>query len=148
MMSQIITGAGWSFILSAVMLILGNYPAGDVSFLEQWGLLRDINIEGEPHAILHTAYFAFFILIAVFNSFNARTEKLNLFDNLGKNRGFLIVFGIITAVQIVMTYVGGAILSGWGLVLVEWALVLAMAISIIPIDMIRKTIANSISKNK
>ena len=130
------------------MLILGNYPAGDVSFLEQWGLLRDINIEGEPHAILHTAYFAFFILIAVFNSFNARTEKLNLFDNLGKNRGFLIVFGIITAVQIVMTYVGGSILSGWGLVLVEWALVLAMAISIIPIDMIRKTIANSISKNK
>ena len=146
MMSQIITGAGWTFILSVAMLILGNYPAGDVSFLEQWGLLRDINIEGEPHAILHTAYFAFFILIAVFNSFNARTEKLNLFDNLGKNRGFLIVFGIITAVQIVMTYVGGAILSGWGLVLVEWALVLAMAISIIPIDLIRKAIANSISK--
>lgn len=147
MMSQIITGAGWTFILSAVMLILGNYPAGDVSFLEQWGLLRNINIEGEPHAILHTAYFAFFILIAVFNSFNARTEKLNLFDNLGKNRGFLVVFGIITAVQIVMTYVGGAILSGWGLVLVEWALVLAMAISIIPIDLIRKAIANSITKN-
>ncbi|MBP1562950.1 MAG: calcium-translocating P-type ATPase, PMCA-type [Oscillospiraceae bacterium] len=147
MMSQIITGAGWTFILSAVMLILGNYPAGDVSFLEQWGLLRNINIEGEPHAILHTAYFAFFILIAVFNSFNARTEKLNLFDNLGKNRGFLVVFGIITAVQIVMTYVGGTILSGWGLVLVEWALVLAMAISIIPIDLIRKAIANSITKN-
>ena len=57
-------------------------------------------------------------------------------------------FGIITAVQIVMTYVGGAILSGWGLVLTEWALVLAMAISIIPIDLIRKAIANSISKNK
>lgn len=147
MMSQIITGAGWTFILSAVMLILGNYPAGDVSFLEQWGLLRNINIEGEPHAILHTAYFAFFILIAVFNSFNARTEKLNLFDNLGKNRGFLVVFGIITAVQIVMTYVGGTILSGWGLVLVEWALVLAMAISIIPIDLIRKAIANSVTKN-
>ena len=148
MMSQIITGAGWTFILSVAMLILGNYPAGDVSFLEQWGLLRNITIEGEPHAILHTAYFAFFILIAVFNSFNARTEKLNIFDNLGKNRGFLIVFGIITAVQIVMTYVGGAILSGWGLVLTEWALVLAMAISIIPIDLIRKAIANSISKNK
>lgn len=146
MMSQIITGAGWTFILSVAMLILGNYPAGDVSFLEQWGLLRNINIENEPHAILHTAYFAFFILIAVINAFNARTEKLNLFDNLGKNKGFLIVFGIITAVQIVMTYVGGAILSGWGLVLTEWALVLAMAASILPIDLIRKSIANSVSK--
>lgn len=151
MMSQIITGAGWSFILSAAMLILGNYP-GDTSYLEGWGLIREstgnaLEFDG-AHAILHTAYFAFFILIAVFNSFNARTEKLNLFDNLGKNKGFLIVFGIIAAVQIVMTYVGGTILSGWGLNLTEWLLVLAMAVSIIPIDLIRKAIANSVAKNK
>lgn len=151
MMSQIITGAGWSFILSAAMLILGNYP-GDTSYLEGWGLIREstgnaLEFDG-AHAILHTAYFAFFILIAVFNSFNARTEKLNLFDNLGKNKGFLIVFGIIAAVQIVMTYVGGTILSGWGLNLTEWLLVLAMAVSIIPIDLIRKAIANSVNKNK
>ena len=151
MMSQIITGAGWSFILSAAMLILGNYP-GDTSYLEGWGLIREstgnaLEFDG-AHAILHTAYFAFFILIAVFNSFNARTEKFNLFDNLGKNKGFLIVFGIITAVQIVMTYVGGTILSGWGLNLTEWLLVLAMAVSIIPIDLIRKAIANSVIKNK
>ena len=151
MMRQIITGAGWSFILSAAMLILGNYP-GDTSYLEGWGLIREstgnaLEFDG-AHAILHTAYFAFFILIAVFNSFNARTEKFNLFDNLGKNKGFLIVFGIITAVQVVMTYVGGTILSGWGLNLTEWLLVLGMGISIIPIDLIRKAIANSISKNK
>lgn len=151
MMSQIITGAGWSFILSAALLILGNYP-GKTSFLEGWGLIREPSdiakdLDGE-HAILHTAYFAFFILIAVFNAFNARTEKFNLFDNLGKNKGFLIVFGIITAVQVVMTYVGGTILSGWGLNLTEWLLVLGMGISIIPIDLIRKAIANSISKNK
>ena len=151
MMSQIITGAGWTFILSAAMLILGNYP-GDTSFLEGWGLIREstgaaLKLDG-AHAILHTAYFAFFILIAVFNAFNARTEKLNLFDNLGKNKGFLIVFGIITAVQIVMTYVGGTILNGWGLNVTEWLLVLAMAISIIPIDLVRKSIANSVNKDK
>lgn len=151
MMSQIITGAGWSFILSAAMLILGNYP-GDTSFLEGWGLIREpLGIAREldgAHAILHTAYFAFFIMIAVFNAFNARTEKLNLFDNLGKNKGFLIVFGIIAAVQVVMTYVGGTILSGWGLNLTEWLLVLGMAISIIPIDIIRKAIANSVTKKQ
>lgn len=151
MMSQIITGAGWSFILSAAMLILGNYP-GDTSFLEGWGLIREPlgiarKLDG-AHAILHTAYFAFFIMIAVFNAFNARTEKLNLFDNLGKNKGFLIVFGIIAAVQVVMTYVGGTILSGWGLNLTEWLLVLGMAISIIPIDLIRKAIANSVTKKQ
>ncbi len=147
MMSEIIVGAAWTFILSLTMLILGTFPQGsDISYLEQWGLLRNGVIENEPHAILHTAYFAFFIFIAVFNAFNARTERANLFDNLGKNKGFLTVFGIIAVVQILMTYLGRGILNGWGLNLTEWALVLIPAISIIPIDLIRKAIANSVAK--
>ncbi len=152
MMSEIIVGAGWTFALSLVMLILGNYsPFGnDTSYLENWGLIREatgdaLKLDG-AHAILHTAYFAFFIFIAVFNAFNARTEKMNLFDNIGKNKGFLTVFGIIAVVQIVMTYVGGDILNGWGLNVTEWLVVLVLGISIIPIDLIRKAIANSVSK--
>ncbi len=154
MMSEIIVGAGWTFVLSLAMLILGNYsPLGnDTSYLESWGLMREatgnaLELDGH-HAILHTAYFAFFIFIAVFNAFNARTEKMNLFDNIGKNKGFLTVFGIIAIVQIVMTYVGGDILNGWGLNVTEWLVVLVLGISIIPIDLIRKAIAGSSSKNK
>ncbi|MCI5668995.1 MAG: calcium-translocating P-type ATPase, PMCA-type [Oscillospiraceae bacterium] len=150
MMSQIVTGAAWTFILSLAMLVLGTFDADPnnpgISFLESWGIVRDSNIKGEAHAYLHTAYFAFFIFIAVFNAFNARTDRLNLFDNLKKNKGFLTVFGIIAVVQILMTYLGGAILSGYGLT-IEWLLVLGMAISIIPIDLIRKAIANASSKN-
>lgn len=143
MMSEIAVGAGWTFILSCVMLVLGSFPSGDPeSYLESWGFLRDVQIEGEPHAILHTAYFAFFIFIAVFNAFNARTDRANLFDNLGKNKGFLTVFGIIAVVQILMTYLGRGILSGWGLYPLEWLVVLIPAISIIPIDLIRKAIVN------
>ncbi len=149
MMSQIITGAGWTFILSLAMLILGSYPENNpVSFLEQWGLIRDIQIANEPHAILHTAYFAFFIFIAVFNAFNARTDRFNLFDNLSRNKGFLTVFGIIAAVQIAMTYLGGSILSGWGLNCPEWLLILGMGLSIIPIDLLRKAIVKAADKNK
>ena len=146
MMSQIVTGAAWTFILSLAMLILGTFDASSaqpgVSFLESWGFVRESAIEGEAHAYLHTAYFAFFIFIAVFNAFNARTDKCNLFDNLTRNKGFLMVFGIITVVQILMTYLGGAILSGYGL-MQEWLMVLVMAISIIPVDLIRKAIANA-----
>lgn len=150
MMSEIIVGAGWTFILSVVMLILGSFPSGSpTSYLEQWGLLRDDMAAGfaEQHAILHTAYFAFFIFIAVFNAFNARTDRMNLFDNLGKNKGFLTVFGIIAVVQILMTYLGRGILSGWGLTATEWLVVLIPAISIIPIDLIRKAIVNASAKN-
>ncbi len=143
MASEIGVGAGWTFILSLVLLILGNYPAGSTSYLESWGLFRDIHIANEPHAILHTAYFAFFIFIAVFNAFNARTEKLNLFDNIKKNKGFLTVFGIIAVVQIAMAYLGRGILSGWGLNLTEWAVVIVMAISIIPIDLLRKAVSGA-----
>ncbi|MCH5195376.1 MAG: calcium-translocating P-type ATPase, PMCA-type [Oscillospiraceae bacterium] len=148
MMSEIIVGAGWSFVLSLAMLILGSFPSGDpTSYLESWGFLRDVHIENETHAILHTAYFAFFIFIAVFNAFNARTDKMNLFDNLSKNKGFLAVFGIITVVQVLMTYLGQGILSGWGLNATEWLVVLIPAISIIPVDLIRKAIAKAVSKN-
>lgn len=151
MMSEIAVGSGWTFILSLAMLLLGTLPKGSAtSFLEQWGWLRDDMAAGfaEQHAILHTAYFAFFILIAVFNAFNARTERSNLFDNINKNKGFLTVFGIITIVQILMTYLGRGILSGWGLMPLEWLVVLVPAISIIPIDLIRKAIVNSGSKKK
>ncbi len=151
MMSEIIVGAGWTFILSCVMLVLGTYsPAGDgISLLEAWGWLRNDAVAGfsEQHAILHTAYFAFFIFIAVFNAFNARTDRMNLFDNLNKNKGFLTVFGIIALVQILMTYLGRGILSGWGLYPNEWLVVLIPAISIIPIDLIRKAIANAAAKS-
>ncbi len=151
MMSEIIVGAGWTFILSVVMLLLGEeiVDANGVAMLESWGWLRSGSIEGDAHIYLTTAYFAFFIFIAVFNGFNARTEKLNLFDNLSRNKGFLTVFGIIAAVQIAMTYIGlavpavGEILGCHGLNGAEWLLVLVMAISIIPVDLIRKAIAKA-----
>ena len=156
MMSEIIVGAGWTFILSITMLLLGEKitDANGVAMLESWGWLRSGSIEGDAHIFLTTAYFAFFIFIAVFNGFNARTEKLNLFDNLSKNKGFLMVFGIIAAVQIAMTYIGlavpavGEILGCHGLNGTEWLLVLVMAISIIPVDLIRKAIAKAVSADR
>ena len=45
-----------------------------------------------------------------------------------------------------MAYVGGSILGGYGLVVSEWLLILGMAITIIPVDLIRKAIANAVNK--
>lgn len=150
MMTEIIVGAGWTFVVSLALLLLGTLPANStepgVSILEHLGWIRESNILGEPHAYLHTVYFAFFIFIAVFNGFNARTEKCNLFDNIKGNKGFLITFGIIAVVQVIMTYLGGEILGGYGLTLAEWLVVLIPAISIIPIDLIRKAITKITTK--
>ncbi|MCI7768179.1 MAG: calcium-translocating P-type ATPase, PMCA-type [Oscillospiraceae bacterium] len=135
MKTEIITGAAWVVILSLVFLLTGLDTAS--------GTIKEHGFIGRyfrDTMYLFTGYFSFFIFAAVANAFNARTEELNLFDNIGKNRGFLKVMGIIAAVQVIMTYLGGSVLGCYGLDLREWAVILVMALSVIPVDIIRKLI--------
>ena len=155
MWSEIITGAAWVFILSLVFLITGIDTANDTFKADGFmaNFFREYAVEagGKSHDSVNyllTGYFCFFIFSAVFNAFNARTEKINLFDNIGKNTGFIKVLGIIVVVQVIMTYLGGAVLDCYGLNLTEWAVVLVMAASIIPVDLIRKAIAGAVSKKQ
>lgn len=126
MWSEIFTGAFWTFVVSLVFILS---PFSNSFFRTD-----------EVRNHLMTGYFAFFIITAVFNGFNARTEKLNLFDNIGKNKGFLGIMALIVFIQILMTYFGGVIFKCYGLNLKEWGFVIIMAIAIIPVDLIRKLI--------
>lgn len=101
---------------------------------------------GTGDIALYTGFFSFFILYAVFNGFNVRTEKLNIFDNLNRNKMFLRIMILIIVVQILMTFVGGAILRTTPLSMTEWAIVLGLSIAAIPIDMLRKVVSKAISK--
>jgi calcium-translocating P-type ATPase len=89
---------------------------------------------------LYTGFFAFFVFTAVFNAFNARTERINLFDNISKNKGFLYVIAAIVIIQVALIYLGRGVFECWGLTLSEWAVVLCFAVIIIPIDLLRKAI--------
>ncbi len=131
MYSAIGIGALWTFAMGLVFLL--------TEFSHQHFRVG----EEDANMYLMTGYFAFFIFTAVFNAFNARTEKMNLFDNIGGNTGFLKVMGIIVVVQIIMTYFGGVILRCFGLTATEWIFVLAMAITIIPVDLVRKAVVGS-----
>ncbi len=128
MWSSILIGAGWTFALSMVFILS--------PFTHQF--FRVVSWGKDPYLL--TGYFAFFIFIAVFNAFNARTDKLNLFDNLNGNPGFLRVMGLIVVVQVIMTYFGGVILRCYGLTAKEWIFVLVMAFTIIPVDLVRKLV--------
>lgn len=129
MWSEIITGSLWTFAVSLIFIL--------TPFAKNFFRPDDAN------KYLLTGYFAYFILTSVFNAFNARTEKFNLFDNLGKNKSFLKVMGCITLVQIIMTYCGGVILSCYGLNIKEWLFVIVAAFLIVPVDLIRKAILKS-----
>lgn len=140
MKTELITGSVWVTALSLLFLTTGiNTSDGSLKADGLTGrFFRSYNGTGAEYLL--TGYFNFFILAAVFNAFNARTEKLNIFDSIGDNRNFLRVMGAITAVQIIMTYFGGRVLGCYGLNITEWAAVLILSLSVIPVDMIRKAI--------
>lgn len=129
MWSQILTGSIWVFFLSMLFLLT---PVFD-------GFFR----AGEGNMYVLTGYFTFFIFAAVFNAFNVRTEQLNLLDNIGENKGFLKILLLIVVIQVIMTDFGGVILRCFGLTLSEWVVVLILAATIIPIDLIRKIIVRN-----
>lgn len=129
MWTEIITGSLWTFALSMIYL--------------ESDLARNLFRADEADKYLLTGYFCFFIFTSVFNAFNARTEQFNLFDNIMQNSGFLKVLGMIAVVQVVMTYLGGAVLSCYGLNVTEWLVVLIMAFTIVPVDLIRKAVVKA-----
>lgn len=146
MKSQIALAALWVVGLGVAMLFLCsptlNGPLAGVFF--RIGDGKDLS----PDAYVKTAYFCFFILVSVFNALNVRSERLNLFERIKDNKTFLGVMGIIIVIQVALTYLGGNIFQCYGLTWNEWLAVLVMAVSIIPLDLIRKLIVNAVIKDK
>ncbi len=87
-----------------------------------------------------TAYFAMFIFIGIFNAFNARTERLNILSNILKNKMFIIIFSLITIVQIIIIYNGHDLFRTYGLNLFELTFIIILAFTVIPMDFLRKII--------
>lgn len=89
---------------------------------------------------LMTAFFALFIFMGIFNCFNARTPRLNLFSDLGKNKVFILIILFIVAVQLHLIYFGGNLFRSYGLTIKELLFTIILAMTVIPIDWIRKLI--------
>ena len=90
--------------------------------------------------LLNSAVFATFMMAITFNGFNARTSHLNPFENLGRNRNFLLVMGAIFLLQFVFVTFGGDVLSVQALSVATWIICLVIAFLVIPLDMLRKTV--------
>ena len=94
---------------------------------------------------LLTAFFGLFIFIEIFNAFNARTYRLNILSNILKNKVFIAIITFIAIVQIILIYYGGEVFRTTGLTIYEFEIMIVLAFSIIPFDIIRKII---LKKNK
>ncbi len=96
---------------------------------------------------LLSAFFGLFIFIDIFNSFNARTNRLNLLANLSKNKVFIFIILFVVVVQLLLIYYGGPLFRTTGLTFLELELMIFIAFLVIPIDFFRKWYLKSKNKN-
>lgn len=92
---------------------------------------------------LMTAFFGVIIFISIFNSFSARTYRLNILGNITKNKVFILIISFVIIMQIFLLYKGGDLFRTSGLSLNEFIIMLLFSITVIPIDFIRKIILKS-----
>lgn len=129
--------------------IVNSYMIGEVLFTGLYSaiicilflklpIVREFIRTGENYKYLMTAYFALFIFIGVFNAFNARSERINILANLKKNKVFIVIIAFILLVQVYLIYHGGEIFRTYGLTAKEFFIVLLLALTVFPVDFLRK----------
>ena len=89
---------------------------------------------------LYTAFFGLFIFIDIFNTFNARTHRLNILSNIFKSKIFIFIISIVIVIQVILIYYGGEVFRTSGLTIKEFIVMLLFAFSVIPFDICRKII--------
>ncbi len=92
----------------------------------------------EDNIYLLTAFFALFIFASVFNCFNARTDRLNIYAGLPRNKGFCFIMIAVLAVQILFVYIGGAVLRTAPLTKEELGVTFLLALTVFPAEFLRK----------
>lgn len=87
-----------------------------------------------------TAFFALFIFCGICNAFTVRTSRINLLAHLQKNKCFLIIMPAVAIIQLIIIYFGGDIFRTTPLHIRELLVCAGFAMSILPLDAIRKRI--------
>lgn len=87
-----------------------------------------------------TCFFALFIFCGVFNSFNARTTRINILSNIKENPLFILIMLSVVVIQIFLIYFGGSLFRTVEISSGEIIQITLIALSVIPVDIIRKLI--------
>lgn len=138
MMAQIVTMGTW---LTAVSFIFLKVPFFQTFFQTNGAYDQSKHL---------TAYFVLFILAALCNGFNVRDDGFGIFKGLNENPGFLRVLFTIALIQAVLVNCAliplapfqwiGEMFSCTPFGITGWLVVILLALTMIPVDMIRKAV--------
>lgn len=134
-----------SYMLNEI-LVTGMYMSLLCMFFLKSEFIHSMYRVGENDKYVMSAFFGLFIFMTIFNAFNARSNRLNIFANLRKNKVFLFITLFIIVVELLMIYFGGSIFRTTGLTIIELDIILFFAISVIPFDFIRKQVIKKLGK--
>ena len=95
---------------------------------------------------LLTAFFGLIIFISIFNSFAARTHRLNILANIFKNKVFVGVISFVICMQVYLIYYGGELFRTNGLTGREFMIMFMISLLVIPIDFMRKLILKKLNR--
>ena len=90
--------------------------------------------------VAESALLAFFMTTVIFNGFNARSKDYNILEHIGDNKAFLIVMSVVFLLLVFLIEVLGFVAGLTHLNIRTWLVMVGLALLIIPIDLIRKTI--------
>lgn len=131
--------------------ILSPYMKSRITFLgffslamSLWFLLSDSAssrfAESAGDVRFLTGFFAFFVFLGLFNCFNSRSDRLNIFSGLGKNAVFVAIITSVAFIQLIFTYLGGAVLRTVPLSSRELFFALSCALTAIPAGIVHTLI--------
>ena len=87
------------------------------------------------------AFYALFIFAGIANSFTARSDRAFIFFGILKNRIFLTIMSVITAIQILIVYFGGTLFRSMPLTITELLSVILLSLTVLVFDSIRRIFA-------
>lgn len=120
------------------ILFTGSYSAILCLLFLKLPLFKHLIRTGPENKYFLTAFFALFVFMGIFNAFNTRTDKYNLFYHLRQNKVFVIVFFVVSIIQLIFIYYGGYVFRTYGLNITELITIILIALTVIPVDLIRK----------
>ncbi len=123
------------------VIVTGLFSSILCIFFLKSGITREIFNDD-----LLTAFFGLIIFISIFNSFSARTHRLNILGNITKNKVFILIISFVILMQIFLIYKGGELFRTSGLTIKEFIIMMMFSVLIIPIEFIRKIILKKMGR--
>ncbi len=126
-----------SYMFSNILMNAVFITLISVLFLKT-NMFKPLFRESTGDIVFLTGYFTSYIFMILINAFNVRTQHVNIFNGLFKDKNFLGIIGIILLVQILFVFIGGNVMRTAPLTLIEWTVPVVLALIVLVVGMFFK----------